>query len=106
MTLSKLFWELRYAVTPVCNFEILEGLIFIDMKDFLGGALPTKGQVLNISHAHQFSVRKPEKPIKHAVQAEIFMSQWLDKDVHGRKHFPKYMPEGKPSYLPGRSISH
>eukprot|EP00873_Tetraselmis_striata_P023182 jgi/Tetstr1/443446/TSEL_031457.t1 len=103
-TLPKLFRELRHAFTSVCNFEILDGVI--DRKEFLGGALPTKGQVLSISHAYQFSVRKPEKPIDHAVQAEIFMSQWSDTDVHGPEHFMKYMPEGKPSYLPNRPIFH
>eukprot|EP00873_Tetraselmis_striata_P044551 jgi/Tetstr1/464815/TSEL_009554.t1 len=105
-TLPKLFRELRQAFTHlVCNFEILEGVI--DWKEFLGGALPTKGHVLSISHAYQFSVRKLEKPIDHAVQAEIFMSQWSDTDVvHGPEHFMKYMPEGKPSYLHGRPIFH
>eukprot|EP00873_Tetraselmis_striata_P006523 jgi/Tetstr1/426787/TSEL_017002.t1 len=52
-TLPKLFQELRRAFTQVCHFEILEGVI--DWKEFLGGALLTKGQVLNISHAYQFS---------------------------------------------------
>eukprot|EP00873_Tetraselmis_striata_P017302 jgi/Tetstr1/437566/TSEL_026238.t1 len=86
------------------NLEILEGVI--DWKEFLGSALPTKGMNLSISHAYQFSVRKPEKPIDHAVQAEIFMSQWADTDVHGPEHFMKYMPEGKPSYMPSRPIFH
>eukprot|EP00873_Tetraselmis_striata_P003702 jgi/Tetstr1/423966/TSEL_014577.t1 len=90
--------------TPVCNFEILEGVI--DWKEFLGGAIPTKGKVLSISHAYQFSVSKPEKPIDYAVQAEIFMSQWSYTDVHGPEHFMKYMPEGKPSDLHGRPIFH
>eukprot|EP00873_Tetraselmis_striata_P029452 jgi/Tetstr1/449716/TSEL_036784.t1 len=78
----------------------------IDWKEFLGGALPTKGQVLRISQAYRFSVKKPEKPLNHAVLAEMFMSQWSDTDVHGPKHFMKYMPEGKPSYLPGRPNFH
>eukprot|EP00873_Tetraselmis_striata_P015044 jgi/Tetstr1/435308/TSEL_024227.t1 len=51
-------------------------------------------------------VRKPEKPIDHAVQAEIFLSLWSDTDVHGPEHLMKYMHEGKPSYLPGRPIFH
>eukprot|EP00873_Tetraselmis_striata_P042681 jgi/Tetstr1/462945/TSEL_007893.t1 len=79
------FRELRHAFTLVCNFKILEGVI--DWKEVLGGALPTSGQVLSISQAYQFSVRKPEKPIGHAVQAEIFMSWWSDTDVHGPEHF-------------------
>eukprot|EP00873_Tetraselmis_striata_P017405 jgi/Tetstr1/437669/TSEL_026336.t1 len=84
--------------------KILEGVI--DWKEFLGGALPTKGQVLSISHSYEFSVRKPEKPIDHAVQAKIFMPQWSDTDVHSPEHFMKYMPEGKPSYMPSRPIFH
>eukprot|EP00873_Tetraselmis_striata_P001759 jgi/Tetstr1/422023/TSEL_012887.t1 len=56
--------------------------------------------------AEEGAVRKPEKPVDHALQAEIFMSQWSDTDVHGPEHFMKYMPEGKPSYLPGRPIFH
>eukprot|EP00873_Tetraselmis_striata_P012296 jgi/Tetstr1/432560/TSEL_021931.t1 len=50
--------------------------------------------VLSISQAYLFSVRKPEKPIDHAVQAEIFLSLWSDTDVHGPEHSMKYMHEG------------
>eukprot|EP00873_Tetraselmis_striata_P003736 jgi/Tetstr1/424000/TSEL_014611.t1 len=78
----------------------------IDWKEFLGGALPTKGHGLSISQAYQFSVRKPEKPIDHAVHAEIFMSQWSDTDVHGPEDVMKFMPEGNSSYLHGRLIFH
>eukprot|EP00873_Tetraselmis_striata_P015664 jgi/Tetstr1/435928/TSEL_024810.t1 len=103
-TLPKLFRELRHEFTRVCNFEIQDGVI--DLKEFLGGALPTTGHVLSIAHAYYFSVRKLEKPVEHAVHAESFMSQWSDTDVHGPEHFLKYMPEGKPSNLPARPIFH
>lgn len=103
-----LFEELRKAYTPECNFEMLEGVI--DWKEWLGeggdGACPSTGQVLSISRAYQFSIRKPEEPIDHDVQAEIYMSEWSDTDVHGPEHFLKYVPEGKPNYMPGRAIFH
>eukprot|EP00873_Tetraselmis_striata_P028544 jgi/Tetstr1/448808/TSEL_036042.t1 len=92
-----------------CTITVMWLTIMKDMERRGSGAGSKplrKGKVLSISQAYQFSVRKPEKPIDHAVQAEIFMSQRSDTDIHGPEHFMKYMPEGKPFYLPGRPSFH
>jgi hypothetical protein len=95
---------LKKAYTLECNFYDMPCVI--DIKTWLGDACPTSGQVVSVSHSHQFVFTfdaDSTRAVKTKMETQRFSSS---KRVHGPEWVLQYIPTDIPLTLPGRYLFH